>query len=144
MRANASFSIWGCLFPAPCNALLTKYTGFCIPSSSRTNAALTAVGETAKYRYSTSPGMVRLNRGGLIKYVFNWENAFSHSLVHSKAFLKILKNGRHLSVDREMKRFRAASLPVSCWSCFMDFKDCISNTAWIFSGLAYIPLLETM
>jgi hypothetical protein len=71
------------------------------------------VGETAKYRYSTSPGTIRLSKGELAKYIFNYEKASSHSLDHSKAFLKILKKGRHLSVDREMNQFRVTNLPVN-------------------------------
>jgi hypothetical protein len=144
MRANASFSIWGYLPSAPWSALLTKYTGFCPPSSSRIKAALIAVGVTAKYKYRTSPGIVRLSKGGLVRYAFKLEKASSHSSVHSKAFLRILKKGRHLSVEREMNLFNSASRLVSCCSCFVVFGDYISRTARIFSGLASIPLLETI
>jgi hypothetical protein len=143
-RANASFLIWGYLSSAPYSALLTKYIGFCIPSSSWIRATLITVGETAKYRYNTSLGIVRLSKEELVKYLFSWEKASSHSLDHSKAFFKILKKGRHLSVDREMNWFWTANLSVSCWSYFVVFGDCISSIAWIFSGLALILLRETM
>ena len=71
MRANASFSICGYRSCAPYNALLTKYTSFCAPSSSQIRAALIAVGETARYRYKTSPGIVLLSRGVLARYCFS-------------------------------------------------------------------------
>ena len=142
-RANASLSIWGYHSSTSCSALLTKYTDFCTPSSSQIRAALIAIGETARYKYNTSLEIVLLNRGVLAKYFFNWKNASSHLSDHSKAFLNILKKWRHLSIDREMNRFNAANLLVSYWSCFVVFGDCISRIAWIFSGLALIPLLET-
>jgi hypothetical protein len=144
MRENASFSIWGYLPSAPWSALLTKYTGFCTPSYSWIKAALIAVGVTAKYKYRTSPGIVRLSKGELVRYAFKLEKASSHSSIHSKAFLRILKKGRHLSVEREMNLFNAVSHPVSCCSCFVVFGDYILRTARIFLGLASIPLLETI
>jgi hypothetical protein len=104
----------GFLSSTPCSALLTKYTGLCTPSSSRIRATLIAIRETTRYKYDTFPGTVLLNRGELARYFFSWENASSHSSNHLKAFLNILKKGRHLSVDREMNRFNVANLPVSC------------------------------
>jgi hypothetical protein len=92
---------------------LTKYIGFCTSSFSRIRAALIAVGETARYRYNTLPRTVLLSKREIVKYYFSWEKASSHSSNHSKAFLKILKKGRHFSEDGEMNRFRAANLPVS-------------------------------
>jgi hypothetical protein len=130
-RANASFSIWGYLPSTPWSALLTKYTGFCIPSSSRIKAALIAVGVTAKYKYRISPRMVRLSRGGLVRYAFKLEKASSHSFDHSKAFLRILKKGRHLSVEREMNLFNAAS------------RRSAVVAASLFSGIAFRELLES-
>jgi hypothetical protein len=115
-----------------------------IPGEVRLSRGNSQVGVTAKYKYRTSPGIVRLSRGGLVRYAFKLEKASSHSSDHSKAFLRILKKGRHLSVEREMNLFNAASRPVSCCSCFVVFGDCISRTARIFSGLASIPLLETI
>jgi hypothetical protein len=97
--------------------------------------------KTTKYRYNTSLGTVLLNIGELAKYFFSWANASLHSSNHSKIFLKILKNGRHFSVGRVMNQFNAANFPLSC---FVVFEDCISKTAWIFSGLASIPLFKTM
>ena len=134
MRVHASFSIWGYRSSTSCSALLTKYTGFFTPSSSQIEAPLIAIGETARYRYNTSPRTVLLSRGVLAKYCFSWENASSHSFDYSKAFLNILKKERHLSVDRKMNQFSAANLPVSCWSYFVVFGDCISRIAWIFSN----------
>ena len=71
MRANASFLICEYRSSASCSAFLTKYTGFYDPSSSRISAALIAVGETARYRYKTSPGTVLLSRGVLASYCFS-------------------------------------------------------------------------
>jgi hypothetical protein len=85
-----------------------------MPPSSLIKATLTVVGETAKYRYRNSPGIVRLKSGGLDKYSLSYMNALSYSSDHSKAFLKILKKGRHLFVDQEMNMFKAAIFPVNC------------------------------
>jgi hypothetical protein len=86
----------------------------------------------------------RLKSGGFVKYSFGFPKASSHSLLHVNAFLRILKKGRHLSVDREMNWFRAAILPVSCYNCLMVRGGCISRTTFTFLGLASIPFCETM
>ena len=56
-----------------------------------------AVGDTAKYRRSSSSGLDGLRSNGDARYAFNSSNAFWHSSVHSKALFRILKNGKHLS-----------------------------------------------
>jgi len=85
-----------------------------------------------------------LKSGGFIKYSFNLRKGSLHSSLQVNAFLKILKKGRHLLVDREMNRFKAVILPVSCCSCLIVLGGCISRTSFIFSGLAYMPLYDTM
>jgi hypothetical protein len=90
-----------------------KYIGFCTPSS-QTNAALIGLGDTAKYRYSISRGMVQLSSGGQARYFFSYSKAYSHSSDHSNAFLKILKKGKHLLVNQEMNLFSVAILPINC------------------------------
>jgi hypothetical protein len=85
-KAMASFSICTYLSSAPLNARLIKYTSFCTPSSSQIRATLTVVGDMARYRYNTSPGMVWLNGDGLARYFFRCSNACSHSSNHLNAF----------------------------------------------------------
>jgi hypothetical protein len=70
-RAKASFSIYGYLSSAPLRTLLMKYTSFYSTPSSRIRAALTTVGEAARYKYNNSPKMALLNKGELTKYFFN-------------------------------------------------------------------------
>jgi hypothetical protein len=65
-------------------------------------------------------------------------------LIPSKAFLKILKKGRHLSMDREVNQFNAVTLHVSCCSYFVVFGACMSRTVLTFSGFTSIPLCDTM
>ena len=54
-NAKMSFSIYRYLSSAPWSARFKKYIGFCTLSSSLTKATLTANGETARYRNSSSP-----------------------------------------------------------------------------------------
>jgi hypothetical protein len=86
----------------------------------------------------------RLRSGGFIKYSFSLLKASSHSSLQEKAFLKILKKGRHLSVDWEMNQLRADILPVSCCNCSIILGGCISRTVLTFSGLASFPLCDTI
>jgi hypothetical protein len=102
------------------------------------------VGDTTKYRYKGSPSTGWPRSGGLTKYAFNSWKAFSHSGFFEKAFFKILKNGRHLSIDWEMNRFSTAILLVSCQSCLVLWGACISRLALTFSLLASIPHQKTM
>ena len=103
-------------------------------------AKLTAVGETAKYKERVSPCLEGLSNGGEVKYILSSSNDFWHSYVQVKAFLSVLKNGRHLSVARETKRLSVATLPVRLYTSFTIFGGAISRMAFILSGLASIPL----
>ena len=82
-------------------------------SSSLTNAELTAYGVTAKYRYNSSPNTDGLNNRVVVRYAFRSWKALWQSSVHFNAFLRTLKNGKHLSVALETYLLRAATRPVS-------------------------------
>jgi hypothetical protein len=58
--------------------------------------------------------------------------------------MSTLKKGRHLSVNRETKRLSAAILLVSPCVSLIFLGGCISKMALILSGLALIPLYETI
>ena len=90
------------------------------------------------------PGLEGLSNGGVAKYFLSSSNACWHSFVHLKAFLSTLKKGKHLSVDRETKRLSAVILPVSPCVSLMFFGGCMSKMALILSGLASMPLYETI
>ena len=118
--------------------------GLCTTCSSQTRVELITDGDTAKYKYRTSLSFGWLKRGRLTKYAFKSWKALSYSGLQQKAFFNILKNMRHLSVEREMNRFNATILPVNYWSCFVLWGACIFRIALIFSGLASVPLWETI
>ena len=65
-------------------------------------------------------------------------------LVHSKAFVSVLKNGKHLSITLETNLLRAATLLFKFYTSLMFFGGVISNMAWILSGLASTPHYDTM
>ena len=69
----------------------------------------------AKYSCRLSPSLDGLKRGGLLKYLFNYWNAVSHSSVHTNACFNVLKKGRHLSIALETNLLMATILPVSFW-----------------------------
>ena len=107
-------------------------------------AELTVVGKTAKYSERVSPCLEGLSNGGEVRYILSSSNNFWHSSVQVKAFLNVLKNGRDLSMARETKQLRATTLPVRLYTSFTVFGGAISNMAFILSGLASIPLWDTM
>ena len=63
---------------------------------------------------------------------------------YSKAYFRVLKKGRHLSIALEMNLLRALILPVSIYTSFTIFGEVISNMARIFFGLAFIPYWDTI
>ena len=75
---------------------------------------------------------------------FSSWNAASHSFVQVKAYFKVLKKGRHLSVVLETKLLRAATLLVRDCTSFIVFGEDISIMALTFSGFASIPLCDIM
>ena len=58
----------------------------------------------------------------------------------SKAFRRILKKGRHLSVDLETNLLSVAILPLRRWSSLVEEGDFISRIYLILLGFASIPL----
>ena len=136
INAKASFSIGGYLSSSPRSVQLVQYTGNCTQSSSRIRVELTAVRDTAKQRESSSPGLNKLSNGGDARYAFSSSNAPWHSLVHSKAYLSTLKNGRHLFVALEIKRLRDATLLFRLCTSLMFFGGAISIIACTLLGLA--------
>ena len=55
----------------------------------------------------------------------------------------VLRKGRLRSMDFEMNLFKAANLPVSRWTSLADCGGVMLMIAWIFVGLASIPLCDT-
>ena len=103
-----------------------------------------SVGDTARYRKSSLSGLDGLRSGRDTGYAFNSSNALWHSLVHSKALFRILKNGKHLSVAHEMNLLSAATLPFRLYTSLTFFEGLISRIAWILSGLASTPHWDTI
>lgn len=79
---------------------------------------------------------------GLSKYSFSCAKAAVHSSFHLKLLRRVQKNGKHLSVDRDMNRLKAMTFSMSPYiSCFMlgGFSCMI---VCIFSGSASMSLFE--
>jgi hypothetical protein len=55
----------------------------------------------------------------------------------------VLRKGRLRSADFEMNLFKAANLCVSRWTSLADYEGVMLMIAWIFVGLASIPLCDT-
>src|ERR1035438_5420693 len=92
-----------------------------------------------------SPGSGRVRQGESARYAFILSKAAAHSSVHSNfaAFFIALKNGKHTSPDRAMKRLRAARRPVRDCSSLRFLGGAISSIALDLEGLISIPLIET-
>jgi hypothetical protein len=69
--------------------------------------------------------------------------ACSGPQVKSFAPHSILRKGRLRSADFEVNLFKAANLPVSRWTSLADCGGVMLMIAWIFVGLASIPLCDT-
>jgi hypothetical protein len=61
----------------------------------------------------------------------------------SLALRSVLRKGRLRSADFEMNLFKAANLPVSRWTSLADYGGVMLMIAWIFVGLASIPLCDS-
>ena len=89
-------------------------------------------------------GLIRI--GGSVRYYLIAMNAQSHSSFHSArlAPLKVANKGFKQSMNREIKRPRAASQSVSCWIPFLELgaSDCRMDLSCV--GLASIPLWITI
>jgi hypothetical protein len=84
--------------------------------------------------------------GALVRSAFKFPRASSASGVQVKrsAFLKRRYKGNSLSPRREMKRLRAARHPMTLYTPFKSLMGLMLVMATIFSGLASMPLSETM
>ena len=93
---------------------------------------------------SPASGLTRI--GGSVRYCLIAKNAWSHSSFHSArlALLRVVKKGFKRSVNREIKRPRAANRPVSCWIPFLELGAGDYNMALSCAGLASIPLWVTI
>ena len=79
--------------------------------------------------------------GGLTRYLFSPSKAAAASGVHLKGpdCFMILKKGRALSPNLDMKRPRAAMHPVRRCMSLRHHDGCISSIVRILSGLASMP-----
>ena len=98
----------------------------------------------SKDRVSPASRLIRI--GGSVRYCLIATNALSHSSFHSArlAPLKVVKKGFSRSVNREIKRPRAANRPVSCWIPFLELGAGYYRMALSCAGLVSIPLCVTM
>jgi hypothetical protein len=127
----------------------TQYTGHCrvVPSlsCSWTNAALTAHGEAAMYSSKGSKGSGLARVAKLDKCCLSDLKAAACSGPQAKSFAprNVLRKGRLRYADFEMNLFKVANLPVSRWTSLADCGGVMLMIAWIFVGLASIPLCDT-
>ena len=93
-----------------------------------------------------SPASGHIRIGGSIRYCLISMNARLHSSFHSSwlAPLRVAKKGFKRSVNREIKRPRAASRPVSCWIPFLELGAGDCKMALSYAELASIPLWVTI
>ena len=93
---------------------------------------------------SPASGLTRI--GGSVRFFLIAMNARSHSSFHSVqlAPLRVAKKGFKRSVNREIKRPRAANRPVSCWIPFLELGAGDCKMALSYAGLASIPLWVTI
>ena len=93
---------------------------------------------------STASELTRIK--GSVRYCLISMNARSHSSFHSArlAPLRVAKKGFKQSVNREIKRSRAANRPVSCWIPFLELGAGDYKMALSCAGLASIPLWVTI
>ena len=118
--------------------------GHCTLDSSWINAELTTVCDTDRYENNSSPSTNGLSNGGLARYSLRLWKAASHSSIQWKAYLRVLKKGRLLSVAFETNLFSAATCLVSLWTSLTIFGEVKSSMALTFSGSASIPRWDTM
>ena len=93
---------------------------------------------------SLASGLTRI--GGSVRYYLIFVNAWSHSSFHSarSAPLRVVKKGFKRSVNREIKRARAANRPVSCLIPFLGLGASDCKMALSYTRLASIPLWVTI
>ena len=88
---------------------------------------------------SSVSGLTRIR--GFVKYCLISMNARSHSSFHSArlAPLRVVKKGFKWSVNREIKRSRAASRSINCWIPFLKLGAGDCKMALSCVRLASIP-----
>ena len=89
----------------------------------------------------------RLTRiGGSVRYCLISMNARSHSSFHSAwlAPLRVVKKGFSRSMDREIKRPRAANRPISRWISFLELGVGDYKMALSCARFASIPFCVTI
>ena len=89
-------------------------------------------------------GLTRI--GGSVRYFLIAMNAWSHSSFHSTrlAPLRVANKGFKRSVNREIKRQRAANQPASYWIPFLKLGAGDCKMALSCVGLSSIPLWVTI
>ena len=93
---------------------------------------------------SPASGLTRIE--GSVRYCLIAMNAWSHSSFHLARLvaLKVAKKGFKWSVNREIKRPRAANRPASCWIPFLELGASDCKMALSYAGLTSIPLWVTI
>ena len=93
-----------------------------------------------------SPAFKLTRIRGSVRYFLIATNSRSHSSFHSArlAPLKVVKKGFKWSMNREIKRPRAANWQVSCWIPFLELGAGDYKMALSCAGLASIPLWVTI
>ena len=93
---------------------------------------------------SPTTGLTRIKSS--VKYCLIAMNARSHSSFHSArlAPLRVAKKGFKQTVNREIKRPRAANRPASCWIPFLELGAGDCRMALSCAGLASIPIWVTI
>lgn len=105
-----------------------------------------AFSEDAMYGNKVSPVMGLDNTGEFSKCTFNCWKGCSHPSVHSNFLLpgRMLKNGMHLSVARDINLLRDATRPIKLCTSLCLQGEGMSTRALILAGLASMPRALTM
>ena len=108
--------------------------------------ALTAHSDTANYRKSGSAGARFDKSRGEERYLFRSSKAAAQLSSHLKlvSFFRSWKKGWYWSADFDMNLFRAAVIPVNCWTSLWIRGAFSSWMALIWSEFTSIPLCDTM
>ena len=118
------------------------------PSASRstTSTALTTWFVVAMYNSMGSPIFGAVRTGLVAKSAFISSSPVVAASGHSKCSVRRRRRykGSAFSPKREIKRFKAATHPVSFWICLRSVGIANYDRARIFAGFASISLLETM
>ena len=120
--------------------------GFCSLWSSRISTDVRDSFPTERYRYNVSPSIGLLSRGGDVRNFLISLNAFWQSAFHSNflTFFIALKKGRHFLAEQDMNLPSAVIHPFNFCNSFSVVRGFMLMIAFIFSGLALIPLCEIM